>query len=191
MCHITFIINFVSFYLSVVLICVINTFKMKQINQILFVISCFVRAHARMCVCVCVCNYTMCQGRTLCIFYTCKVRTFDQEQTHSRSAVNCNLRFGLVTLENLGIDHKIMGVAWVHSWCKNYFLNHIIYMNKNLLLVKITYILVSTSHAYCWPFKYWWSALSSKVCKKLQVRPWLRSYVCVCVCVCVFVCRSI
>ncbi len=61
-------------------------------------------------------------------------------------------------------------------------------MNKSPLLVKITYILVSTSHAKCWPFKYWWSALNNKVCKKIPVRPWWRSYarvharLCVCVC---------
>ncbi len=60
---------------------------------------------------VCVRTYTMCQERTLCMFYTCEVRTFDQERTHSRSAVSFNLRFGLVTLENPGIDHKIMGVS--------------------------------------------------------------------------------
>ncbi len=40
-----------------------------------------------------------------------QLRTFDQERTHSRSAVGFNLRFGLVTVENPGIDHKIMGVA--------------------------------------------------------------------------------
>ncbi len=120
------------------------------------------------------------------MFYTCEVRTFDQGQTHSRSAVGFSLRFGLVTLENSGIDHKIIGVAWVRSWYRNYFLNHftILYMNKSSLLVKITYILVSTSHAKFWPFKYWWSALSSKVCKKIRVRPWWRSCVCVCVCAC-------
>ncbi len=61
-------------------------------------------------------------------------------------------------------------------------------MNKTPLLVKITCILVSTSHDKCWPFKYCWSALSSKVCKKIRVRPWWRSYVCVCVCVCMCVC---
>ncbi len=55
-------------------------------------------------------------------------------------------------------------------------------MNKSLLLVKITYILVSTSHAKCWPFKYWWSALSSKMCKKIRVHPLWRSYVCMYVC---------
>ncbi len=57
-------------------------------------------------------------------------------------------------------------------------------MNKSLLLVKITYILASISHAECWPFKYWWSALSSKVCKKIWVYGEVTS-VCVCVCVCV------
>ncbi len=46
-------------------------------------------------------------------------------------------------------------------------------MNKSPLLVKITYILVSTSHAMCWPFKYFWSALGGEVTS-------------VCMCVCVF-----
>ncbi len=50
-------------------------------------------------------------------------------------------------------------------------------MNKSSLLVKIIYILVTTSHAKCWPFKYWWSALSSKLCKKIRVRPCWRSYI--------------
>ncbi len=76
---------------------------------------------------VCVYTYTMCQERILCMFYTCEVRTFNQEQTHSRFAVGFNLRFELVILENLGIDHKIMGVAWVRSWYRNYFSNHFIY----------------------------------------------------------------
>ncbi len=65
----------------------------------------------RLCVCVCVYTDTMCQEWTLCMFYTSEVRTFDQERTHLRSAVGFNLRFGLVTIENPGIDHKIMGVA--------------------------------------------------------------------------------
>ncbi len=56
------------------------------------------------CVCVCVCvharTYTMCQERTLCMFYTCEVQTFDQELTHLGSVVGLSLRFGLVTLEN-------------------------------------------------------------------------------------------
>ncbi len=83
------------------------------------------------CVCVCVCvrarAYTMCQERTLCMFYACEVWTFDQEWTHLRSAVGFSLRFGLVILENPEIDHKLMGVAWVRSWHTNYFLNHFIY----------------------------------------------------------------
>ncbi len=69
-------------------------------------------------------TYMMCQERTLCIFYICEVWTFNQERTHSRSAVGFSLRFGLVILENPGIDHKIMGVAWVRSWHWNYFLSH-------------------------------------------------------------------
>ncbi len=79
------------------------------------------------CVCVRARAYTMCEERTLCMFYTCKVRTFNQERTHSRSAVGFNLRFGLVILENPGIDYKIMEVAWVRFWYRNYFSNHFIY----------------------------------------------------------------
>ncbi len=81
--------------------------------------------------CVCVwggCTYTMCQERTLCMFYTCEVQTFDQGWTHSRSAVGFSLRFGLVFLENPGIATiKLSGVAWIRSWYRNYFLNHFIY----------------------------------------------------------------
>ncbi len=40
-------------------------------------------AHAR----TYVCTYTVCQERTLCMFCTCEVRTFDKGRTHSRSAV--------------------------------------------------------------------------------------------------------
>ncbi len=127
----------------------------------------------------------MWQEQKLCMFYTCEVWTFKQEHTHSRSAVGFNLTFGLVTLENPGIDHKIIGVAWsalgieIISWT-------ILYMNESLLLVKITYILVSTSHAKCWPFKYWWFALRSKVRKKIWVRPWWRNCVCVRAHACVY-----
>ncbi len=60
---------------------------------------------------VCVYTYTMCQERALCMFYTCEVQTFDQERTHSRSAVGFSVRFGIVILENPGINHKIMGLA--------------------------------------------------------------------------------
>ncbi len=73
------------------------------------------KTDSSVCVCVCVCaharTYTICQEQTLCMFYTCEVRTFNQERTHSRSAVAFNFRFGLVILENPRIDHKIMGVA--------------------------------------------------------------------------------
>ncbi len=37
--------------------------------------------------------------------------TMCQEQTHSMPAVGFGIRFGLVILENPGIDHKIMEVA--------------------------------------------------------------------------------
>ncbi len=43
---------------------------------------------------------------------------------------------------------------------------------KSPLLVKTSHIPVHTSHAKGWPFKYWWSVLSSKVCKKIQVHFW-------------------
>ncbi len=90
-----------------------------------------------LCVCVCVCTYTMCQEQTLCMFYTCKVRTFDQERTHPRSTVGFSIRFGLVILEKPGIDHKIMG--WPESALGIEIISQIIlYMNKNPLLVKIT-----------------------------------------------------
>ncbi len=59
----------------------------------------------------CVCTYMMCQERTLYMFYTCEVQTFDQERTHLRSALGFSLKFGLVILENPCIDHKIMRVA--------------------------------------------------------------------------------
>ncbi len=55
----------------------------------------------------------MYQGRTVCTFSPCQERTSNQMQTHSMSAVGFGIRFGFVILENTGIDHKIMGVAWV------------------------------------------------------------------------------
>ncbi len=64
------------------------------------------------------------------------------------------------------------------NWPKNYGVSWtILYMNENPLLVKIAYIPVRTSRSKWWPFKYWWSALPSKVCKKVQVRSWWRSYI--------------
>ncbi len=99
---------------------------LKQLRAIVLPISMVMRRNLRcaktfvvVCVCVCVCvhmrarvrTYTMCQEWTLCMFYTCEVRTFDQEWTHLKSAVGFSLRFGLVILENIGIDHKIMEVA--------------------------------------------------------------------------------
>ncbi len=71
-----------------------------------------------MCVCVCVCFlfvclfvYTICQERTLCMYSPCQEQTSNQEQIHWMSAVVLDIRFGLVILENPGIDHKIKGVA--------------------------------------------------------------------------------
>ncbi len=46
----------------------------------------------------------------------------------------------------------------------------ILTMNESPLWVKTSQIPVRTLYAKCWPFKYWWSTLSSKVCKKIQVR---------------------
>ncbi len=63
----------------------------------------------------CVCFYIMREERILCMFCTCQERTFDQEQTHSMSAVGFGFGFGLVILENLRIDHKIVGVVCVRS----------------------------------------------------------------------------
>ncbi len=67
----------------------------------------------------------------------------------------------------------------------------ILTMNESPLLVKTSHIPVRTSHAKCWPFKYWWPALSNKVCKQIEVRSWWRSFVCVCmrmhVCACAHV----
>ncbi len=54
---------------------------------------------------------TMCQEWTLCMYSPCQEWTSNQEQRHSMSAVDFGIRFGLVILENPGIDHKIMGVA--------------------------------------------------------------------------------
>ncbi len=65
------------------------------------------------CVCVCVCFDTMCQGRTLCMYSPYQERTSNQEQIHSMSVIGFGIRFGLIILENPGINHKIMGVAWV------------------------------------------------------------------------------
>ncbi len=80
-------------------------------------------------------------------------------------------------------------LLYIRSWHWNYYSNHL-YINKSALLVKILYNPVRTLHAKCWPFKYWWSDLSSKVCKKIHVRSWWNSCVhatvCMHLCVCVF-----
>ncbi len=86
----------------------------------------------------------MCPERTLCMYSPCQKWPSDQERTHSTSAVGFGISFGLAILENPGIHHKIMGVARVHPWHWNYFLNHFI-MNKSPLLVKISHIPVRTS----------------------------------------------
>ncbi len=51
------------------------------------------------------------QERTPCMYSPCQEQTFNQEQTHSMSAIGFGIRFGLVILENPGIDYKIMGAA--------------------------------------------------------------------------------
>ncbi len=58
-----------------------------------------------------VCVDTMFEKWTACVYSPCQERTSDQERTHSTSAVGFGIRFRLVILENLGIDHKILGVA--------------------------------------------------------------------------------
>ncbi len=80
-------------------------------------------AHTRARTRVCVLTRSAKSGH-LSMFYPCEVQTFEQERTHWRSAIGFTLRFGLVILENLGVDHKIMGVVWVRSWHWNYFWNH-------------------------------------------------------------------
>ncbi len=99
--------------------------------------------------------------------------------------VGFGFSFGLVIFINLGIDPKIIGVACVRSSQWNYYSNHL-YMNESPLLVKISYIPVCILCAKCWPFKYWRTALSSEICKKIRVHLLLRSsaYVQVCACVC-------
>ncbi len=83
--------------------------------------------HSSFCLFVCVCvrlhahTYTTRQERTLCMFCTCQERhvnvlympraDFQQGWTHSMSAVGFGFSFGLVILENPGIDPKIIGVA--------------------------------------------------------------------------------
>ncbi len=63
------------------------------------------RERERKGVCVCLCTYVRADT-------VCQERTFNQKQTHSiAAAVGFGIRFGLVILENTGIDHKIMGVA--------------------------------------------------------------------------------
>ncbi len=74
----------------------------------------------------------------------------------------------------------------------------ILYMNKSHLLVKITYILVSTSDAKWWPFKYWWYNLTVKCVKKFKSALGEVTFVCVYVfisvckvCVCVYLSASV
>ncbi len=130
------------------------------------------------CVCVCACVRkpvdTMCQKRTLYMYSPCQERTSNQEQTHSMSAVGFGIRFGLVIHENPGIDHKIMGYPESALGIES-ISQIVLYMNESPNLVKTSRIVVCTSHAKCWPLKYWWSSLSSKVCKKVQVCSWWRN----------------
>ncbi len=69
------------------------------------------------------------------------------------SAVGFGFNFGLVILENPGIDHKIMEKPESVFGIEN-ISQIILYMNERLLLVKTSYISVRTSHAKCCPFKY-------------------------------------
>ncbi len=80
-----------------------------------------------------------------------------------------------LTIKLWGSPEFTLGIKII-SWI-------ILYMNQNPLLFKTSYIPVHISHPKCRLFKYWWSALSSKVCKKIQVRSWWRSYTCVYACV--------
>ncbi len=93
--------------------------------------ACTIRAKSGLCM------YYPCQERTLhvlsmpradsactiraksglCMYYPC------QERTYLMSAIGFGISFGLIILENRGIDHKSRGVAWVHPWYWNYFLN--------------------------------------------------------------------
>ncbi len=71
------------------------------------------------------------------------------------SAAGFGIRFGLVILENPGIDHKITkgGEGQPESALGIEIISGIILtMNESPLLVKTSRILVRTSHAKCWPF---------------------------------------
>ncbi len=105
-----------------------------------------VRPWWRSFVCVCVCVDIMRQERTLCMHSPCQERTSNQEYTHSRFAVGFGMRFGLVILKNPGIDHKIIGVAWVCPWHWNYFSNHFIHERKSALGQNLTH---SSPHFTC------------------------------------------
>ncbi len=89
---------------------------------------------------------TMCQERTLGMYSPCQKRTSNQEQTHSMSVVGFGIRFRLVILENLGIDHEIMGDAWVCTWYWNYFLNHFNHEWKTALGQNLAH---SSAHFAC------------------------------------------
>ncbi len=141
------------------------------------------------CVCarilVCMCVDIIRKEWTFCMFCMCQEQTSEQERTNAMSVVGFDFSFGLVIFENPGISPKIIGVACFRSWHWNYFWNHL-YINKRLLLVKTSHISVRSSHVKCWPFKYWWSTLSSKTYKKIGSAFGVEvTYRCVSACVCI------
>ncbi len=100
--------------------------------------------------------FTQCAKRGL---FACTLHAksgFLTKSRHTRCLLlGFGMRFGLVILETPEIDHKIMEVAWICPWHWNYISNHFNYKWKSPLLVKTSHIPVRTSHAKCWPFKYW------------------------------------
>ncbi len=140
-----------------------------------------------MCVCVCLdiclfvcvgvsvcrCVYIMCEEWILCMFRTCQLQTSDQEQTHSMSTVGFGFSFQLVILENLRIYLEIMRRSLRPLLALKIFLKSFM-PKKGTHLVKTSYIPVHTSHAKCWPFKYWFFTTLGGVVKNMGV--------CGCVC---------
>ncbi len=133
----------------------------------------------------------MCQERTLCMYSPCQELTSNQERRTRclllvlvSDLYSSSLKTQELTIKLWGQPESTLGIEIISRIILN--------MNESPLLVKTSHIPVCTSHAKCWPFKYWWFALSSKVCNKIQVRSWWRLCVCVyvyvCVCVCVCVC---
>ncbi len=69
----------------------------------------------RACVRVYVCAYFTCEMRTSCVFFTCEDQTSDKERMRTGSQLLVLACFGLVILENDGIDPRMIGVACVRS----------------------------------------------------------------------------